>query len=145
MKKWLSISLSVIGWLLVVLAVSVIIFGIAYGVDETDALYDRQDAYYDLEPQREAYNEVLDSMYAYMDSLTVTDSLAAEVCQTQIDSIVNSTEYDELFGVTPPPLGFSLAGMVSVMLFIIAQVPLIIGIILIVVAHKKRKKNRVEI
>lgn len=138
MKHWINVTLKIAGWLLIIFAVLLVVSGIWYGVTETRAFYDRQDAYFDLQPQRDSIQNRLDSLYLIYYDFAEEDTIAQRSVQAQIDSMENSDEYHDLFGTPAPPIGFSLAGMVSVIFFFIALVPLAIGIILVVVAHRKR-------
>lgn len=133
--------LKILGCLLLLTAILIVVFGIWYGVRETDAFYQRQDDYHALDDERQALKWELDSLRGICYMEETEDSFTACSVQAQIDSIESTARYAELLGTPEPPVGFSLAGLVSVFACLIALLPLILGIILIVVGCRKRKKH----
>ena len=141
MKKVLYALLALTGWLLIIGALMIIAIGTYSGVTEDRAFYERRDAYYALEPQRDSIIAVIDSMQTVRDELQHSDSVAAKALTMQIDSIHASDYYNLLFGPVAPPIGFSLAGLVSVIAFLMALVPLILGIVLLIVRRRLKHKQ----
>lgn len=152
------IILSVFGWLMIVVAILLAVLGTVYGIVESDGFYERQDKYYALEDSRDSIRAELDSLYNICiaenpdyddviydviygdeDYVMAEDSLPCPV-QEQIDSIKNTEKYQNLFSTPAPPVGFSLAGLVSVMIYIFCLIPLGIGIILLLIRKRLKKK-----
>ena len=133
--------LKILGCLLLLTAILIAAFGIWYGISETDAFYQRQDDYYAFEDERVALREQIDSLQNICQVEAPTDSLAPCFIQAQIDSIEQSERYKELFGEPAPPMGFSLAGMLTILCCLIALIPLVVGILLIVISHRCGQKS----
>ena len=140
MKKVLLFFLALFGWLLIFAALLLAAFGIYFGVTENRAFYERQDAYQALAPQRDSLWNVLDSMQTLHDQLITTDSAAAGRIAVQMDSIRSTDSYDRLIGQPVPPMGFSLAGFVTALCILVALVPLVLGIVLVVIYYRRRKR-----
>ena len=141
MNKRVVISrfLKCLGWLFILSAVCLTALGILYGITETDAFYARQDAYHALDPQREVLNNTFDSLYALRDDAIGKDNTDSLIFQKKIDSLAHSQEYRQLFDTPAPPVGFSLAGLLTVLAIIIAVPLLAIGIILVIIGAKTGK------
>ncbi len=135
----IKILFYILGWILIFSAFLLVVFGIFYGITETRNFYNRQDEYSSHDTEREEYINLLDSLQLRAEMLQETDSTTANYIKQQIDSIQSCEEYSELFGTPAPPVGFSLAGLVSVFAFVIALVPLTIGILLVIFIKIKQQ------
>ncbi|MBR1630965.1 MAG: hypothetical protein IJ680_03840 [Paludibacteraceae bacterium] len=130
------------GWLLIALAVLIVAGGVFMWVDGDRSFYQRQADYHAQDDARNELNARIDSLYALATDLQEAgDSIEADRIQTEIWSIMETDEYAELLGVPEPPRGFSLAGIASLFVFMLAIVPLGIGIALLVVGYNGRHKQ----
>lgn len=107
MKTFARIFFYFLGGMLSFTAVVLIIGSIWYHQSESDEFYNRIDAYYALEEQR-------DSLRAVIDSLVLVDA------QDELARIEQSEEYQKLIATPKPPTGFSLAILVTIIIIIIA-------------------------
>ena len=139
MNKVFGKILIAIGWLMIFLAILLTVLGVCYGVEETRNFYARQDAYYALEPQREEMQNRLDSLQLLKEDAMSSQLADTMSIQMSIDSLVESEEYKDLFGQPKPPLGFSLAGLVTVFAVIIAIPLLAVGLLMVVLTKKKMR------
>ena len=144
MKQLIKISVNVLGWLLIFMSILLNVLGVSYGITETEHFYARQDEYHSRDTEREAYCNMLDSLKQEANKLNDSDSIAITHIENKIDSLQNSETYTELFGEPAPPTGFSLAGLVSVIVFIFSLIPLCIGILIVVLMRKKDKITKKE-
>ena len=137
-RKVLHTALVVSGWLLISVAIVLAVAGTWYGIAQSDAFYQRIDDYHAYDDEREALRNELDSLYSicYMHE----DTLTPCPVQAVIDSIERTDRYAFLLAAPEPPVGFSLAGLVSVMSYVVALFPLLAGILLVILG--RRKKNR---
>lgn len=141
MQRILLICLYAFGWLLIAVSGLLIVLGTTYGITETRAFYDRIDAYYALDDEREALSIRLDSLNYIADSLMLTDIVRADVVKQEIEAIEASSEYQELLCQPQPPIGFSMAWLVTLMCYGISLPLLIIGLVIVVQIHRKKSRK----
>lgn len=129
MKTFARIFFYFLGGMLSFTAVVLIIAGIWYHQSESDEFYNRIDAYYALEEQR-------DSLRAVIDSLVLVDA------QDELARIEQSEEYQQLIAAPKPPTGFSLSILVTIFIIIIALHFAGLAVLCFFLAKKFQNNNR---
>ncbi|MBP3228934.1 MAG: hypothetical protein J6M53_09175 [Bacteroidaceae bacterium] len=148
------------GFVCVAVALLMIVYGVVYGYTEDKAFYQRQDDWHALDDQREALTAELDSLRLLLaDAEPVVDeeadeteavsapqgdTLRARELRAQIDSIESSDLYEDLYGIPEPPRGFSGAYIVTIIVCVLALLPLGAGIALLVAWGVRRKHRPTE-
>ena len=129
MKTFARIFFYFLGGMLSFTAVILIIGSIWYHQSESDEFYNRIDAYYALEEQR-------DSLRAVIDSLVLVDA------QDELARIEQSEEYQQLIATSKPPTGFSLSILVTIIIIIIALHFAGLAVLCFFLAKKFQNNNR---
>ena len=129
MKTLARIFFYFLGGMLSFTAVVLIIGSIWYHQSESDEFYNRIDAYYALEEQR-------DSLRAVIDSLVLVDA------QDELARIEQSEEYQQLIATPKPPTGFSLDILVTIFIIIIALLFAGLAVLCFFLAKKFQNNNR---
>ena len=129
MKTFARIFFYFLGGIFSFTAVVVIIASIWYYQSESDEFYNRIDAYYALEEQR-------DSLRAVIDSLVLVDA------QDELARIEQSEEYQQLIAPPKPPTGFSLSILVTIFIIIIALLFAGLAVLCFFLAKKFQNNNR---
>lgn len=129
MKTFARIFFYFLGGMLSFTAVVLIIGSIWYHQSESDEFYNRIDAYYALEEQR-------DSLRAVIDSLVLVDA------QDELARIEQSEEYQQLIAPPKPPTGFSLSILVTIFIIIIALHFAGLAVLCFFLAKKFQNNNR---
>ena len=140
--------LTISGWIFIATAIFIIAIGVIYGITGTKEFYQRIDDYYALDEERTALRNELDSLYEICYDYKAQENSQEDtiICpiQAEIDSIENSSQYAELLGIPEPPRGFSTAGLAAMLLIIMALVPMVLGIILLIIARRKRRASATQ-
>ncbi len=129
MKTFARIFFYFLGGMLSFTAVVLIIGSIWYHQSESDEFYNRIDAYYALEEQR-------DSLRTVIDSLVLVDA------QDELARIEQSEEYQQLIAPPKPPTGFSLSILVTIFIIIIALLFAGLAVLCFFLAKKFQNNNR---
>ena len=129
MKTFARIFFYLLGGMLSFTAVVLIIGSIWYHQSESDEFYNRIDAYYALEEQR-------DSLRTVIDSLVLVDA------QDELARIEQSEEYQQLIAPPKPPTGFSLSILVTIFIIIIALHFAGLAVLCFFLAKKFQNNNR---
>ena len=129
MKTFARIFFYFLGGIFSFTAIVVVIASIWYHQSESDEFYNRIDAYYALEEQR-------DSLRAVIDSLVLVDA------QDELARIEQSEEYQQLIATPKPPTGFSMAIIVTVFIIVIALQFAGLAVLCFFLAKKFQNNNR---
>ena len=128
-KKGCRVAMAIVGWLLVVASVIVIALSVL-------VMYQGDVAQRDREQASKEYYEKYGEYFDVPDSLAVNDSseIAVETIAAR-DSLLETIP-------APPPVGFNIAAAFGMFFIIICLIPLVIGIILLVVANRMKRRLR---
>lgn len=139
-NKGCRLALGIVGWLLSLAGVAIIVFSFIIFYAGESAQRDREKA------SKEYYEKYGDRLDAPVndDSLAVEindDSLAVVLGDSLATVAKDSLQTDDEIP-PPPPIGFNIAGAFGVFFALIGLIPLIIGIVLIIIAHRMKRKSR---
>ncbi|MBR1838591.1 MAG: hypothetical protein IJ786_03445 [Bacteroidaceae bacterium] len=132
-----------------IIGLLIVAFGIIDGCQEDHAFYQRQRDYYALDSLRETVGAALQTQIDSLLTLSLAaqeagDTLTEELLALQIDSIEVTEDYQTLVAQKPPPQGFSLAYVITIICVIIGLPFIFVGLVLIIlwVARRKDAKKR---